>query len=80
VDLKLGRRLSAADISFLLTEARSRTMLIAANLAQEDLRLQHDPLVSPIVWELRHIGHFEEVWLVANLESGDTGSEGLRGI
>lgn len=55
-------------------------MLIAANLAQEDLRLQHDPLVSPIVWELRHIGHFEEVGLVENLESGDTGSEGLRSI
>ena len=51
-------------------------MLIAANLAQEDLRLQHDPLMSPIVWDLGHIGHYEEVWL----ESGDTGSEGLRGI
>ncbi len=55
-------------------------MLIAANLAQEDLRLQHDPLMSPIVWDLGHIGHYEEVWLVANLESGDTGSEGFRGI
>jgi hypothetical protein len=48
-------------------------MLIAANLAQEDLRLQHDPLLSPIVWDLGHIGHFEEVWLVENLESGDIG-------
>ncbi|MBT3499809.1 MAG: hypothetical protein HOD00_09030 [Gemmatimonadales bacterium] len=80
MDLKLGRRLSATDISFLLTEARSRTMLIAAKLAQEDLRLQHDPLMSPIVWDLGHSGHYEEVWLGANLESGDTGPEGLRGI
>lgn len=55
-------------------------MLIAAKLAQEDLRLQHDPLMSPIVWDLGHSGHYEEVWLGANLESGDTGSEGLRGI
>jgi len=36
--------------------------------------------MSPIVWDLGHIGHFEEVWLRDNIRSGDTGSEGLRGI
>ena len=55
-------------------------MLLVASLPDDDLRRQHDPLMSPIVWDLGHIGHFEEVWLVENVESGGSGSEGLRGI
>ncbi len=51
-----------------------------ASLPDEDLRRQHDPLMSPIVWDLGHIGHFEDVWLRRNAHSGDTGSEGLSGI
>jgi len=35
--------------------------------------------MSPIIWDLGHIGHFEEVWLVEKLDSGGDGSEGLRG-
>jgi gamma-glutamyl hercynylcysteine S-oxide synthase len=80
MDLHLGRPLTAPEITTLLTEARARTLLLAASLTDEDLRLQHDPLMSPIVWDLGHIGHFEDVWLRENLKSVDTGSEGLRGI
>jgi iron(II)-dependent oxidoreductase len=36
--------------------------------------------MSPIVWDLGHIGHFEDVWLRENIRSADTRSEGLRGI
>jgi iron(II)-dependent oxidoreductase len=80
MDLHIGRRLTSAEISSLLSEARSRTFLLMSALSDEDLRLQHDKLMSPIVWDLGHIGHFEEVWLVENLANGSTGSEGLRGI
>ncbi|HBD98678.1 MAG TPA: ergothioneine biosynthesis protein EgtB [Gemmatimonadetes bacterium] len=80
MDLHIGRRLTSAEISSLLSEARSRTLLLMSALSDEDLRLQHDKLMSPIVWDLGHIGHFEEVWLVENLANGSTGSEGLRGI
>ncbi len=80
MDLKVGRPLSASEISSLLGEARERTLLLTAALSDEDLRLQHDALMSPIVWDLGHIGHFEDVWLRENIRSGDTGSEGLRGI
>lgn len=64
MDLHVGRRLTSAEISSLLSEARSRTLLLTGVLSDEDLRLQHDTLMSPIVWDLGHIGHFEEVWLV----------------
>lgn len=80
MDLHAGRPLTRAEISALLSEARERTLLLTAALSDEDLRRQHDPLMSPIVWDLGHIGHFEDVWLRENLRSGDTGSEGLRGI
>lgn len=52
----------------LLAEARARTLLLIAGVAEEDLRRQHDPLMGPIIWDLGHIAHFEELWLLGNLE------------
>ena len=80
MDLHVGRPISTSELADLLGEARARTLLLTASLSDADLRLQHDPLMSPIVWDLGHIGHFEDVWLRENLRTGDTGSEGLRGI
>src|SRR5918999_6014033 len=51
-----------------LMEARARTLLLVAPLTDEELRLQHDALMSPILWDLGHIAHFEELWLTRNLE------------
>jgi iron(II)-dependent oxidoreductase len=51
-----------------LLEARARTLLLVAPLTDEELRTQHDPLMSPILWDLGHIAHFEELWLTRNLD------------
>jgi gamma-glutamyl hercynylcysteine S-oxide synthase len=51
-----------------LIEARARTFLLIQPLTDEELRAQHDPLMSPIIWDLGHIAHFEELWLTRNLE------------
>src|SRR5438477_13119123 len=51
-----------------LLEARERTLLLVAPLTDEDLRRQHDPLMSPVLWDLGHIAHFEELWLTRNLD------------
>lgn len=80
MDLHVGQALSQGEIAALLTEARERTLLLTAGLSEDDLRRQHDPLMSPIVWDLGHIAHFEDVWLRQNVRSGGTGSEGLSGI
>jgi len=56
-----------ARIVELLTEARVRTLQLIAPLSDDDLRMQHDPLMSPIVWDLGHIAHFEELWLTRNV-------------
>lgn len=72
--------LSVDTVVELLTEARARTLHLIAPLSDEDLTRQHDPLMSPIVWDLGHIAHFEEVWLIEGLQGGAAGSEGLRGM
>jgi len=51
-----------------LDEARRRTLALVAPVSDADLNRQHDPLMSPILWDLGHIAHFEELWLVRNLE------------
>ncbi len=78
--LHSGRRLGEAELIDLLTEARERTLLLVGTVSDDDLLVQHDPLMSPIIWDLGHIGHFEEVWLVESVERGSDGSEGLRGM
>lgn len=56
-----------ARITELLREARARTLLLIEPLTDEDLRVQHDALMSPVVWDLGHIAHFEELWLTRNV-------------
>ena len=51
-----------------LQEARARTFLLVSPLSDEELHAQHDPLMSPILWDLGHIAHFEELWLTRNLD------------
>ncbi|MBV9773305.1 MAG: ergothioneine biosynthesis protein EgtB, partial [Gemmatimonadetes bacterium] len=55
-------------IAEMLADARERTLLLIAPLPEAELRAQHNPLMGPILWDLGHISHFEELWLLRNLE------------
>ena len=66
---------SKQAIADLLTEARERTCVLISGLSDEDLHRQHDPLMSPIIWDVGHIAHFEELWLTQNLEGAIEFSE-----
>ncbi|HZI41539.1 MAG TPA: ergothioneine biosynthesis protein EgtB [Gemmatimonadaceae bacterium] len=59
---------SRSQIAVLLQEARARTLQLIETVSEADLRAQHDPLMGPILWDLGHIGHFEELWLDRNLD------------
>jgi gamma-glutamyl hercynylcysteine S-oxide synthase len=50
-----------------LEVARSRTVALLEPLSDEELVRQHSPLMSPLVWDLAHIGHFEELWLLRRI-------------
>ncbi|MFJ7147491.1 ergothioneine biosynthesis protein EgtB [Streptomyces sp. NPDC100445] len=47
-----------------LTAARERTTLLTTCVDGPDLTAQHSPLMSPLVWDLAHIGNQEELWLL----------------
>src|SRR5690349_24219255 len=57
-----------SSIAAQLAEARERTLLLVDGLTDDDLLRQHDPLMSPILWDLGHIAHFEKLWLTRNLD------------
>ena len=58
---------AAALCRAILEEARERTLVLLAPLDEAELREQHDPLMSPVLWDLGHIAHFEDLWLTRNL-------------
>ncbi|WP_328726933.1 ergothioneine biosynthesis protein EgtB [Streptomyces sp. NBC_00259] len=47
-----------------LTTARARTALLTTCVDDDELTAQHSPLMSPLVWDLAHIGNQEEQWLL----------------
>lgn len=50
-----------------LARARGRTDELLGPLSEEQLQAQVSPLMSPLVWDFAHIGHFEELWLLREL-------------
>ena len=48
----------------MLTTARDRTSTLTGCVGDPDLTAQHSPLMSPLVWDLAHIGNQEEQWLL----------------
>ena len=63
------------SVARMLGEARERTLLLIETLSEQDLRIQHDPLMSPILWDLGHIVAFEDLWLTENLDGAIRFSE-----
>jgi iron(II)-dependent oxidoreductase len=56
-----------------MTAARQRTLALV-DFEDDELRRQYHPLMSPLVWDLAHIGQQEELWL---LRGGDPHRPGV---
>ena len=56
-----------------LAEARRRSQQLT-DFDEAELTRQHSPLMSPLVWDLAHIGQQEDLWL---LRGGDAARQGL---
>ncbi|MEV7177136.1 ergothioneine biosynthesis protein EgtB [Kitasatospora sp. NPDC093679] len=54
-----------------LLAARDRTAGLTGCVDDHDLTAQHSPLMSPLVWDLAHIGNQEELWLLRNVGGHD---------
>lgn len=56
-----------------LEAARTRTMHLT-DFDDSELTTQHSPLMSPLVWDLAHIGQQEDLWL---LRGGNAAAQGI---
>jgi gamma-glutamyl hercynylcysteine S-oxide synthase len=54
-------------IATALEDSRSRTTRLTDAVDDGDLVRQHSPLMSPLVWDLAHVGNQEELWLVRDV-------------
>ncbi|WP_435600836.1 ergothioneine biosynthesis protein EgtB [Streptomyces sp. C10-9-1] len=54
-----------------LTAARTRTAVLTDCVEDGELTAQHSPLMSPLVWDLAHIGNQEEQWLLRTVGGRD---------
>ena len=50
-----------------LDRARRRTQVLTDAVDDQDLVAQHSPLMSPLVWDLAHVGNQEELWLLRDV-------------
>jgi iron(II)-dependent oxidoreductase len=56
-----------SQVAEVLTRARARSRMLTEAVDDQDLVRQHSPLMSPLVWDLAHIGNQEELWLVRDV-------------
>jgi iron(II)-dependent oxidoreductase len=57
-----------------LEAVRARSLGLLEPVPEPDLKRQHSPLMSPLVWDLAHVGNYEEIWLlrtIAGLPASD---------
>ncbi|MEH1015743.1 ergothioneine biosynthesis protein EgtB [Micromonospora sp. CPCC 206060] len=61
-DTQLRDRIAAE-----LARTRQRTALLTDSVDADDLMRQHSTIMSPLVWDLAHVGNQEELWLVRDV-------------
>lgn len=64
---RLGTEQLRDRIATELERTRARTALLTDVVDDADLMRQHSPLMSPLVWDLAHVGNQEELWLVRDV-------------
>ncbi|MGC5019105.1 ergothioneine biosynthesis protein EgtB [Micromonospora sp. DT47] len=64
---QLGAEQLRSRIAAELERTRSRTALLTGAVDDDDLMRQHSPIMSPLVWDLAHVGNQEELWLVRDV-------------
>jgi len=67
----LGDELLRERIAADLERARRRTLALTEAVDEPDLIRQHSPIMSPLVWDLAHIGNQEELWLLREVAHRD---------
>ncbi|WP_231390336.1 ergothioneine biosynthesis protein EgtB [Nocardia sp. CNY236] len=67
-------------IAGVLTRARQRTLALTDCVEDAELVAQHSRLMSPLVWDLAHIGNQEELWLVREVGGRESVRADIDGL
>jgi len=59
------------ELTSLLDRRRQRTLALIAPLEDRELHEQFARFMSPLVWDVGHVGNFEELWLLRQLDGRD---------
>jgi iron(II)-dependent oxidoreductase len=62
-----GTEALRSHVAAQLARARERSVALTDAVDDGDLVRQHSKLMSPLVWDLAHIGNQEELWLVRDV-------------
>jgi iron(II)-dependent oxidoreductase len=63
----IGTEVLRDGVERALRRARDRSTVLTESVDDDDLVRQHSTLMSPLVWDLAHIGNQEELWLVRDV-------------
>ena len=72
--------MSLSELVAALEHARSRTEVLLEPITDEQLVQTVSPLQSPLVWDLAHIGYFEELWLLRRVGGRRASVPGYDGL
>ncbi len=72
--MAVSMTVTAERLAAELARVRRRTLDLLAPYEERVLARQHDPIMSPLVWDLAHVANYEDIWLVRAL-----GGEATRG-
>ena len=65
--MNAGTRTRAEDLIEDLREARARELTLFTDLSDEQLLGQREHFIEPPIWEVGHVGWFQEYWILRNL-------------
>jgi gamma-glutamyl hercynylcysteine S-oxide synthase len=68
------------ELAAALKRARESTLRLVEPVADEQLVAQVSPIMSPLVWDLAHIGWFEELWLTRRIAGREASLERFDGV
>ncbi|MDQ6928423.1 MAG: ergothioneine biosynthesis protein EgtB [Actinomycetota bacterium] len=63
-----------------LEAVRRRSIQLLEPLDESNLVRQHSPIMSPLVWDLAHVGNFEELWLLRAVNGDQPIDAGLDDV
>src|SRR5260370_5926029 len=60
-----------AIVAQTLRDSRRRTLELLSDLSEEQLLVPMLPIINPILWELGHVGWFQEHWTLRHVRKAD---------